>query len=499
MPKRVTTVELALRQPNSGTQLTRWLYEELRRAILDGRLLPGARVPATRDLARQYRVSRGTVVTAFEQLQIEGYLVSRVGGGTWVNGKLPMPLFAGRRQGASVPNLGPAVQDLSFGQPARPFRPYEPALKEFPTHLWARVATRRLRRFSTSMLAIGEVAGYWPLREAIAGYLSLSRGVNCSPGQVVIVSGAQQGLDLLSRTLFQPGDSVWVEDPGYFGAIAAFRTARAKIVPVPVDDQGLSVSRGQKLGRDPKAIYLTPAHQCPLGVTMSLERRLAVLSWAHKSGASIFEDDYDGEYRFEGRPIPSLQSLDRHGSVVYVGSFSKVLFPSLRIGYVVLPEKLIDPFLRVRMGADLFPPGINQAVLCDFIVDGHFGRHIRRMRELYASRLAILQDTARKYLSGLLALPQILAGLSTPSFLRNGLTSGEAEARAMACGVEAVALSRFCLRRTDLDGLQLGFAAFDEREINQAVPTLASALEKRPGARVSARARVRSRPFMRPA
>ena len=225
-----------------------------------------------------------------------------------------------------------------------------------------------------------------------------------------------------------------------------------------------------------------------------------MLSWAHKSRAFIFEDDYDGEYRFEGRPIPSLQSLDRHGSVVHVGSFSKLLFPSLRIGYVVLPEKLIDPFLRVRMGADLFPPGLNQAVLCDFIVDGHFGRHIRRMRELYAGRLAILQDTARKYLSGLLALPQILAGLSTPSFLRNELTSGEAEARAMACGVEAVALSRFCLRRTDIDGLQLGFAAFDEREISQAVPTLASALEKRPGAVVlSARARVRSGPFMRPA
>ena len=210
---------------------------------------------------------------------------------------------------------------------------------------------------------------------------------------------------------------------------------------------------------------------------MSLERRLAVLSWAQESGAFIFEDDYDGEYRFEGRPIPALQSLDRHGSVVYVGSFSKILFPSLRIGFVVLPEKLIDPFLRIRMGADLFPPGLNQAVLCDFIVDGHFGRHIRRMRELYASRLAILQDTARKYLAGLLTLPQILAGLSTPSFLGNGLTSREAEARAAACGVEAVALSRFCLRRTDIHGLQLGFAAFDEREISRAVPTLASALE----------------------
>jgi GntR family transcriptional regulator / MocR family aminotransferase len=477
MPKHISSLELALSERPPHVTLTRWLCEEVRRSILDRRLPPGTRLPATRDFARQYNFSRGTVVVAFDQLQAEGYLVGKVGAGTWVNKCLPAQLLGTRTQKTHARKLPAPVRGLPFSRPARPFRPYEPALAEFPMEIWARVASRRLRRSSASLLAIGEPAGYGPLREAIAAYLGSSRGVNCSPDQIAIVSGVQQGLDILARMILKPGETVWMEDPGYFGATAAFRNAGARIIPVPVDEHSLAVSKGKQLCPRAKAAYLTPAHQCPLGMTMSLERRFAILAWARESDAFIFEDDYDSEYRFEGRPVPALQGLDRDGTVILLGSFNKVLFPSLRMGYVVLPPRLVDPFLRLRTGVDLYPAGLDQAILCDFIVEGHFGRHIRRMRELYASRLAAFQDSARRHLAGLLDIPSIQAGLNTASFLRNGMTSQQAEAAASSRGIEAVALSRFALKRTDVHGLLLGFAAFDETEIRRGIADLAAALE----------------------
>lgn len=481
MAKHVSSLDLVLDKRSPQTPLTRWLYEGLRRAILDRRLPPGMRLPATRDLARQYNVSRGTVVTAFEQLQSEGYLIGQVGAGTWVNERLPIRIPSAGNQQISMRRAPAAVRGLPFSRPARPFRSYEPAIAEFPMDIWARVGSRRLRRSSTSLLAIGEPAGYGPLRQAVAAYLGSSRGANCSADQIAIVSGVQQGLDILARLLLKPGDTVWMEDPGYFGATAAFRNARTKIIPVPVDEHGLMVSEGERVCRSAKAAFLTPAHQAPLGVTMSLERRLALLAWARDAGAFIFEDDYDSEYRFEGQPVPVLQGLDRGGTVILLGSFNKVLFPSLRMGYVVLPAALIDSFRRVRMEMDVCPSGLSQAILCDFIVEGHLGRHIRRMRELYARRLGALQDSAQRYLAGLLDVAPIEAGLNTVGFLRNGMTSQAAEAAAAAAGIETVALSRFALRRRDVQGLQLGFAAFDDREIRRAAVTLASALHRKTG------------------
>ncbi len=477
MSKHVSSLELALQPRTPATPLTRWLYEGLRAAILDGRLSPGTRLPATRDLARQYNISRGTVVTAFEQLESEGYLLGCVGSGTRVNERLPARILgAGKRQIPAI-KVPASVRGLPFSRPARPFRPYEPAIAEFPTEIWARVAGRRLRRSSASLLTIGEPAGYRPLRQAISAYLGSSRGANCCADQIAVVSGVQQGLDLLARILVSPGDAVWMEDPGYFGAAAAFRNVRAKIIPVPVDEQGLIVSQGERSFRRAKAAYLTPAHQCPLGMTMSLERRFAILAWARSSRAFILEDDYDSEFRFGSQPVPALQGLDIDGRVILVGSFNKVLFPSLRMGYVVLPPKLVDPFLGLRMAADICPPCLDQAILCDFIVEGHFGRHLRRMRELYAHRLGVLQDSARKYLAGLLDLSPVQAGLNTVGFLRNGMPSRAAEEAATARGIETAAISRFTLGRTDRHGLQLGFAAFDEHEIRRAAATLASALQ----------------------
>jgi GntR family transcriptional regulator / MocR family aminotransferase len=388
MPKAVSSLSLVLDERPPHTTLTRWLYEELRRAILDRRLPHGTRLPATRDFAVQYGISRGTVVTVFEQLQAEGYLNARAGAGTRVNARLLRDVHKKRAAPPRIGKLPVSLRGVPTSRPARPFRAYEPALTEFPTDIWARVAGRRLRRASAALLAGGDPRGYAPLREAVAAYLLSSRGVNCSADSVVIVSGVQQGLDLVARLLIKPEDAIWMEDPGYFGAVSVFRQAGARIIPVPVDEYGLAVSRGEELCKYAKAAYLTPAHQFPLGVTMPVERRLALLKWARETGAFLIEDDYDSEYRFEGRPIPALQGLDKQGSVVFLGSFNKVLFPALRLGYLVAPPAILDSLLALRLGADFYPPGPDQAILCDFMTDGHFGRHLRRMGNLYASRLA---------------------------------------------------------------------------------------------------------------
>jgi GntR family transcriptional regulator/MocR family aminotransferase len=293
---------------------------------------------------------------------------------------------------------------------------------------------------------------------------------------VILVSGAQQALDLLARFLLKPGDPVWMEDPGYFGATIALRNAGARLIPLPVDEQGLSVSAGLRTCPDAKGVYVTPAHQFPLGMTMSLERRSQVLQWASRSGAFVIEDDYDSEYRFEGRPVPVLQSLDRNSNVILIGSFNKLLFPWLRIGYVILPPALVDVFSALRYRTDFHNLSMDQVVLCDFIADGHLGRHLRRMRDLYASRLAALIDGGKTYLSGLLEISDVRAGLYTAAFLKNGMTSGQAEKAAAAHNIEVMALDRYTLRSTDPKGLLLGFATFDEKAIRAGLRHLAAAL-----------------------
>jgi GntR family transcriptional regulator/MocR family aminotransferase len=338
---------------------------------------------------------------------------------------------------------------------------------------------RRSRRFASWLHTEDDGRGYRPLREAIAHYLVLSRGVRCSSDQVIIVSGVQQALDLLARLLLKRDDSVWMEDPGYFGATIAFGNVGAKIIPVPVDDEGLSVSTGMRMCAHAKGIYLTPAHQFPLGMTMSLERRMEVLKWASRAGAFVIEDDYDSEYRFEGRPVPAMQSLDRNSSVIFIGSFSKLLFPSLRLGYVVLPPSLVDYFLAFRYRTDLANLNLDQAVLCDFIADGHLGRHLRRMRDLYSRRLAALIDGGKQHLKGVLEISNVKAGLYTVGHLENGMTSRHAEDVAAAHGVEVLALDRYTLKRPDPKGVLLGFAAYGEPVIREGLVRLAAALSRR--------------------
>lgn len=488
MPKTVSALELTLSSRSPRQTLTDWLYAELRSSILEGRLRPGTRLPASRDFARQHSLSRGTVVVVFERLLAEGYLSSRVGSGTWVSHRGAAGAHA-RAEPQSPPAyvrrvISAYVRPKPYEgwvatEGRRPFQMRDPALDEFPAKLWGRLLARRARTFKAWLRTEDDGCGYRPLREATAHYLGSSRGVRCSAEQVIIVSSVQQALDLLARLLLKRDDPMWLEDPAYVGASMAFSNAGAKIVPVPVDEQGLSVSAGVRMCARPKGMYLTPAHQFPLGMTMSLERRMEVLKCASRAGAFVIEDDYDSEYRFEGRPVPTLQSLDRSSSVILVGSFSKLLFPSLRLGYVVLPPSLIDYFLAFRLQTDFRSVSLDQAVLCDFIEGGHLGRHLRRMRELYAGRLATLLEGGRRHLTGLLEISNVQAGLYTVGFLKNGMKSREGETAAAAHGVEAVALDRYTLKRPDPNGVLLGFAAFDEATIRDGLGRLAAALSRR--------------------
>jgi len=491
MAKQSSTLPLNLRERARGTPFYRWLYEELRAAILSGHLRPGDRLPATRDLAAQYGISRPTIVTAFEQLRLEGYVEGKVGSGTYVSKTLPDELLqvphaksvAGTRTraiplSAYARRLRPLARSES--RPARAFRANQPALDAFPMGLWAQVAARRLRRVSARLLAGGEALGYRPLRQAVADYLNTSRGVKCTADQVLIISGVQQALDRAAHLLLNPGDPVWMEEPGYPGAAVVFRAVGAKICAVPVDSEGLNLEAGQRRwqrhGR-PRLVYVTPAHQFPLGVTMSLRRRLSLLEWSRRSRTIIFEDDYDSEYRYSGRPIPALQGLDRAAVVIFAGSFTDALFPSLRLAYLVVPSDMVDIFAAAESVSTHHPPLIDQAILCDFISEGHFARHVRRMRELYAERLSVLVESAHERLAGLLEIPSVEAGLRTVGWLQGGIVAERAAQAAAKYDVEVVPLGRYAYGRAKREGLMLGFAAVDARELRRGVEQLARALE----------------------
>jgi GntR family transcriptional regulator/MocR family aminotransferase len=488
MPKRTTAFTLALPQRDPRLHAARWLSTALRTEILEGRLRPGARLPATRDLARQYGFSRGTIVSAFDQLKSEGYVEGTVGSGTYVNQTLPDELLhVSRVRGAQASARRTHRRRLSEfargvklfpGFPARAtraFRTDQPALDLFPTTLWAQLAARRLRRATTTMLLGCDSMGYRPLREAVADYLTTSRGVLCAVEQIAIVSGVQEALDIVARVLLNPGDRVCMEDPGYSGAALVFEACGARLASVRVDDEGMEVPSARL--DDVRLAYVTPGHQFPLGVGMSLPRRLALLEWARTSGALIFEDDYDSEYRYSGRPLPALQGLDRNGVVLFAGSFSKVMFPSLRLGYLVIPPDLVDVFAATKSITTRHAPLVEQAVLCDFIIEGHFGRHIRRMREVYAERLSVLVESASAELAGLLEISPVEAGLQTVGWLGAGINGVSAAKAAAERGVEVAPLSRYARGRTAREGLQLGFAAVDTREIRRGVRELAAALE----------------------
>jgi GntR family transcriptional regulator/MocR family aminotransferase len=489
MVRRAAAFQLALPPRGPDVPAYIWLYSSLRAEILHGRLRSGARLPSSRELGRQYGLARGTIVNAFEQLKSEGYVEGSVGSGTYVSKVLPERLLhvapgQAAKTAAEAKRRQIAISD--YGRRARLFRGYEnrptrafranlPALDLFPTALWAKIAARCLRQISTRQLMGCDPLGYLPLREAVAEYLSTSRGVRCVPAHLAIVSGVQEALDLTARLLLHPRDRVCVENPGYPGAVQVFDALRARICASSVDEEGITITRLPAHGV--RLIYVTPGHQFPLGTTMSLARRLQLLEWAQQSGAVIFEDDYDSEYRYSGRPIPALRGLDGSGSVLYAGSFSKMLFPGLRLGYVVIPSSLVRRFEAMLSLTSRHAPMLEQLVLHTFITEGHFARHLRRMREVYADRLGVLLEEARARLCGLLKISSVEAGLQTVGWLCSGIDGKSAAAAAANRGVDVTQLEHYSRGQGVPEGLQLGFAALDMNEIRRGVRELAIALE----------------------
>ena len=489
MGRRTASFELFLPPRPPGIPAFQWLRNSLRAEILSGRLAPGSRVPASRDFARQYRLSRGTVLVAMDELRSEGYVEGRRGSGTYVSRILPEHLLQTRAAPEGKADAGAERKTplSAFAMRVHPFSHYVspdsvafrtnlPALDLFPTLLWAQVTATRLRAASARLLLGCEAQGYLPLREAVADYARSSRGVHCSAGQVVIVSGIQEGLDLAARLLLEPGDRVLIEDPGYQGAYAAFRSAGARLVSAPIDAEGAAPKQSDL--RNCRLLYVTPGHQYPTGIAMSLPRRLQLLAWTQRSGTIIFEDDYDSEFRFSGRPVPAMQGLDRGGKVIFAGSFNKVLFPSLRLAYLILPHHLVDVFARTKAMITRHHPLLDQAVLCDFIEQGHFGRHLRRMRKIYEERLAVLLDCGRLHLGEYLQISNIEAGLQTIGFLKGNLTAEAVAQRAAAEHIDIVPLSRYCHSCSVAEGLQIGFAAVHEEQIKSGVVKLARIFEQ---------------------
>jgi GntR family transcriptional regulator/MocR family aminotransferase len=363
--------------------------------------------------------------------------------------------------------------------PRYDFRYGLPALDGFPHQRWRRLVGRQIRNPAAVRYDYPEAQGLAALRQAIAGYLRRARGLPCAAERIVVVNGSQQAIDLAARLLLDPGDAVWLEDPGYPDARYALGGAGARLVPVPVDAEGLDVRVGLERAPLPRMIYVSPSHQFPLGVTMSLSRRLALLAFAQRTGAWILEDDYDSEYRYSGRPLAALQGLDSAGRVIYVGTFSEVMFPSLRLGYVVVPPDLMDAFSKARALADKHSPLVEQAVLNDFIREGHFARHIRRTRVMYGAQQAMLVKAVQRELAGALEITSAPAGMHLVGWLPRGIDDRAVSRRLAEQQVEAPPLSAYALAPLEQGGLVLGYAGISPKQMREGVQGMKSVLTQR--------------------
>lgn len=487
-------VFLPLGTPEEGVSLQAWLYESLRRAILGGRLPAGSKLPSTRSMAEYYGLARGTVQAAYQQLLSEGYLQARTGSGTRVSEVLPDPtLNAGyvrrkvvakveeQRAAPDTPwlrrlaEIEPIFSRRTLPTGVRPFFPHRGDINAFPIDLWRKLHTQQLRSSRLTMLLDADPAGLPELREAIAGYLAIARGVQVSPERILVLGSVQQGLDICLR-LLAPGDSqVWMEDPGYPGARQLMDISGVTRVDVSVDQAGLRVEEGIRSAPGARLAYVTPSRQAPLGGELSPARRLALLKWATEQGSYIFEDDYDSEYRFIAKPIPALRSMPgAEHSVIMAGTFSKLLFPSIRLAYLVLPEHLMESFTRASALMSRHANSLAQAVLADFIHEGHFDRHVRRMRKIYAARANAFAEAAHKHWQGLIEVPEIRAGMDIACRLQVE-TEQDVFGRLQAAGIDALPLASYCVKPRG-PGLVMGFAPYEERAIEDAARAVAQAL-----------------------
>ena len=483
-------------QREGGEAMHRQLYSSFRSAILDGVFAPGMRLPSTRALADDLGVSRTTVLQAFERLVSEGYATARSGAGTRV--ATTLNTSAHRRSTMRVEGRAPRVperplrlsraatemiDEFNVSRPTHRMVPFAlgyPALDDFPVALWARITGRLWRTRATELLSFTDTRGYPPLREAIAQYVSTARGVRCSAENVIVTNGAQHGIDLMARVLLDPGDVAWVEQPGYRPVRASLRAVGAQIVRVPVDEHGLDVSEGERRAPHARVAFITPSYQAPLGVTLTLERRLALLDWAARADAWVLEDDYNGEYRYDTDPIPAVQALDRAGRVIYIGTFSKTLAPGLRVGYLVVPPSLLQAVTRARLASDMHTSVEVQAALAEFIAGGHFARHIRRTRELYRQRQHELIELASTIMGKLLEMRPAPAGMRLLGLLPRGVDAGAVSWAASERGVLVTPISRSAPASiTDgREGLLLGYAAYDRAATERALRVLAGVVRE---------------------
>jgi GntR family transcriptional regulator/MocR family aminotransferase len=473
--------DLAIDLPARGSrQVGRDLHRQLRSAIVGGRLQPGVRLPATRELAAALDVSRNTVVTAYDLLLSEGYVRARGRAGTLVADFLSPPLRGERAKVEPVRDarLSPPWRApsslIAIGRPEGcrfDFSVGIPDWESFPFAIWRRLSARALRAASRAPAGYGEPEGRPALREAIARHISFARAIACSAEEIVVTAGAQQAFDLIARILVTPGKTtVTVEEPGYAPLRNVLTAAGAKLVPVPVDSEGLRVDR---LPRNAKVICVTPSHQFPLGVHLSLARRKALLDFARAHEAVIIEDDYDGEFRYAGRPLDALQTLDRGEAVFYVGTFSKSLFPALRLGFVIAPPWARESLVAAKQLSDWHAPLVAQDILSAFISEGHLARHVRKMRRLYSERREVLQNALQRFCGRHLRVVGIGAGLHLATYLDHSLSTSALIDRAREAGIVLDAMQRFSAADRKSDGLVFGYGAIGSRHIGDAVRRLA--------------------------
>ncbi len=468
--------------------LSRQICEGFRAAILRGLLRPGQQVPSTRHLAKDLEVSRFPVLDAYAQLLSEGYFESRSGSGTFVSASLPGQLPQGRRPRSVTPgsrclsrrsSLLPRFETAPWQHGCGPFGVHQPALEQFPFTAWSKLLAEHGKRPRLRAIHHNDPMGFECLREAICTYLRTARAVDCDPSQIMIVSGSQQALEITARVLLDSGDPVWIEEPGYQLAQSVLLGAGCQVVPVPVDDEGIDVSAGMSLLPKARAAFVTPSHQYPLGVTTSAARRLRLLDWARDHGAWIVEDDYDGAYRYDATSVASLQGMDADTRVIYIGTFSRVIFPSVRMSYIVIPPDLIERFKAVRFSLGIFTSNLLQEVLTDFIRTGLFARHILRMRAVYKERRTSLVDSLRSICRDSLEIHGTGAGMHLTVTLPSGFNDTEIASEAPRYGLCLWPLSP-CYMNKPRHGFVLGFATTPADQMGGAVYQLWRLLRDQP-------------------
>jgi GntR family transcriptional regulator/MocR family aminotransferase len=472
--------------------LHRQIYDALRAMILERRLQAGQQIPSTRALADQLGISRIPVLDAYAQLLAEGYIESRSGAGTFVTNSLSDQFLSARPAVAGVVSEPPsdAISRVSRLLPLEgtpwflgsgAFSVGQIAYDHFPFRVWSDLVTYHARRVRASSMNYSDPMGSEDFREVIAAYLRTARAVQCEASQIMVVNGSQHALDLSARVLLDPDCPVWIEEPGYVFLRHVLTLSGCRLVPVPVDGEGLDVAAGVKLCANARVAYVTPSHQYPLGATMSVARRLQLLEWAHHSGAWIVEDDYDSEYRYESMPVASMQGLDPGSRVIYIGTFSKTLFPSLRLGYMVIPPALVSRFLAVRQSNDLGPSHLYQAALADFISAGHFTRHVRKTRQLYAERRNALTNALRKEFGSEIEILGAEAGMHLVVTLPPGLSDQKISARAGKEGLWLWPLSAAYAGANVRQGFVLGFGGTKADEMLHQVRRLRKAIRHESG------------------